>query len=111
MYKFIIKGVVQGVGFRPYIYNACISAKLKGCVLNTGESVVVEVNNKEKFIEILDRIPPLARIDSYDIELSYNKYKDFTIRDSSGKGFAEIPPDLFLCKNCLGELHDKKNRR
>ncbi len=111
MYKFIIKGVVQGVGFRPYIYNACINAKLKGYVLNTGDGVIVEVDNKEKLIEILSRIPSLARIDSYDIEQTSNFYKDFTIRESSGKGFAEIPPDLFLCNDCLKELHDSQNRR
>lgn len=111
MYKFIIKGVVQGVGFRPYIYNACNNAKLKGYVLNTGDSVIVEVDNKEKFIEILDRIPPLARIDSYEIEQTSNMYNDFTIRESLGEGFAEIPPDFFLCNECLMELQDSKNRR
>jgi hydrogenase maturation protein HypF len=111
MYKFIIKGVVQGVGFRPYIFNACKNAKLKGYVQNTGDGVVVEVDDKEKFIDILKNIPPLARIDEYKIESTSNTYDDFTIKKSSGKGFAEIPPDLFLCEYCQRELRDKKNRR
>mgnify|MGYP001581531671 FL=1 len=111
MYKFIIKGVVQGVGFRPYIYNACIRAKLKGYILNAGDSVVVEVDNKELFVEILNKIPPLARIDSYEIGQTSNQYDDFTIKESAGQGFAEIPPDLFLCEDCQRELHDRKNRR
>jgi len=111
MYKFIIKGVVQGVGFRPYIYNACKKTKLRGYVQNTGGGVVVEVNDKEKFIDILKNIPPLARIDSYDIELTGNSFNEFIIKKSQGKGFAEIPPDLFLCPDCYKELNDSRNKR
>ena len=68
MYKFSIRGVVQGVGFRPYIYNACVKAGLKGYAQNIGNGVIVEVSDKEKFIEILKNVPPLARIDSYEIK-------------------------------------------
>ncbi len=113
MYKFIIQGVVQGVGFRPYIYNACKKAGLKGYVQNTGNGVIVEVDNKEKFIKILKSVPPLARIDSFEIKEipELIEFTDFTIKKSSGKGFAEIPPDLYLCNDCLKELRDTKNRR
>lgn len=111
MYRFLIKGVVQGVGFRPYIHNACRKANLKGYVQNIGTGVVVEVDNKQKFIAILKNIPPLARIDSYSIEKTEGTYSDFTIRKSEGQGFAEVPPDLFLCKNCLRELRNRKDRR
>lgn len=111
MYKFTIKGVVQGVGFRPYIYNACKKAMLKGYVQNIGNGVVVEVNDKDQFIDILKKIPLLARIDSYDVELTDNDLNDFTIMESEGKGFAEIPPDLFLCNDCHRELSEKENTR
>ncbi len=111
MYQFLIKGVVQGVGFRPYIYNACKKAGLKGYVQNVGNGVIVEVNNREKFIEILKNVPPLARIDSFEVEETKSEFKDFSIKKSSGQGFAEIPPDLYLCEDCLRELNDPKNRR
>jgi hydrogenase maturation protein HypF len=111
MYKFKIKGVVQGVGFRPYIYNACKNARLVGYVQNIGEGVVIEVDDKEKLLEILKDIPILARIDSIDIRASKKLFTDFTIKKSAGKGFAEIPPDLYLCKNCHAELTDPRDPR
>ena len=111
MFKLMIKGVVQGVGFRPYIYNACKQAGLLGYVQNVGEGVVVEVNDKDALLEILKHIPPLARIDSIDILPSLKKFKDFIIKDSEGQGFCEIPPDLYLCGKCLDELRDPSNRR
>ncbi len=111
MYKFSIYGVVQGVGFRPYIYNACKKAGLKGYVQNVGNGVIVEVDDKEKFVEILKNVPPLARIDSFKVEETKHEFSGFSIKESSGHGFAEIPPDLFLCEDCLHELNDSKNRR
>jgi hydrogenase maturation protein HypF len=112
MYRFYIKGIVQGVGFRPYIKNACSANQLQGYVQNTGEGVVIAVDNKEKLVAILKDVPVLARIDSYDVqETDEDTPSGFEIRNSSGSGFAEIPPDLFLCENCRAELQDKKDRR
>ncbi|RMF54548.1 carbamoyltransferase HypF [Candidatus Woesearchaeota archaeon] len=110
-YKFFIRGVVQGVGFRPFIYNACKKAGLKGYVQNTGEGVIVEVDDKEKLIRILKDAPKLARVDSFNVELTSNTYNDFSIRESKGEGFAEIPPDLYLCEDCYEELNNPSNRR
>jgi len=111
MFRFSIKGVVQGVGFRPYIYNACVKVGLKGFVQNIGDGVIAEVSDREKFIEILEHVPPLARIDSFEVKETKGKYTNFVIKQSKGKGFAELPPDLFLCKDCLRELRDPENRR
>ncbi len=111
MYRILIKGVVQGVGFRPYIYNACVKAGLNGFVQNIGDGVVVEVDDKEKFLEILEGIPILSKIHALDIKDIKAKHKGFSIRESEGKGFAEVPPDLFLCKDCLKELRDNTDRR
>lgn len=111
MYKFIIKGIVQGVGFRPYVFNACTKAGLKGYVQNIGEGVVIEADDKETVLEILKTPPPLARIDSIDIAETNNVFSKFEIKTSSGNGFAEIPADLFLCNDCLTELRDQNNRR
>lgn len=111
MYRFTVKGIVQGVGFRPYVYNASQKAGLVGFVQNVGTGVIIETNNKEVMEKILKTPPPLARIDSVVIETSYNTYNDFQIYESLGSGFAEIPPDLFLCADCHQELLNKKDRR
>jgi len=111
MYRFSITGVVQGVGFRPFIAQACTAAGLRGFVQNTGTCVVVVVDDKERFLAILQRLPPLARIDTLKIEEVEGRYDDFSIKESEGKGFAEIPPDLFLCPDCRKELTDPANRR
>ena len=111
MYQFVLKGVVQGIGFRPYLFRACQKARLRGYVQNIGTGVVVVVDNKEIFLSLLQQAPPLVRIDSYTIKEIPGSFQDFTIRQSEGEGFAEIPPDLFLCQECHKELKDKKNRR
>lgn len=110
-HQFLIKGIVQGVGFRPFIYNACIKEKLFGFVQNTGEGVVVVVNDTVAFQNILDQLPSHMRIDTIQKEVSKEHCTDFTIRASTGVGFSEIPPDFFLCDDCLLELGNPENRR
>jgi hydrogenase maturation protein HypF len=110
--RFHILGVVQGVGFRPYIYNACVKAGLKGMVQNVGDGVIVEVDDKRVFKQILKHIPPLSRIDELKItRVKDRSYTEFNIKPSQGKGFAEVPPDLFLCQDCYREINQKTNRR
>jgi hydrogenase maturation protein HypF len=111
MYKFYIRGIVQGVGFRPFIYNSCIRQNITGYVKNIGTGVVVDVDDKEKFLQILSQIPPQARIDSYSVTFDDQKFSDFKILESSGEGYSEIPADIYMCKDCLKELNDKDNRR
>ncbi len=114
MFKFIITGVVQGVGFRPYIYNACLRANLVGYVQNIGIGVEIVVDNKEKMELILKSIPTLARIDNIEItkiKQTNQIFSKFTIKPSKGKGYAEIPPDLDLCPDCVKELQQSKNLR
>lgn len=113
MFKFLIKGVVQGVGFRPYIYNACINANLKGYIKNIGTGVEIVIDDQKKLLEILKKPPLLARIDSIKISKlkTHLHAQNFSIKDSSGQGYAEIPPDLNLCEACLKELNDSENRR
>jgi hydrogenase maturation protein HypF len=113
-YKIIIKGIVQGVGFRPFVYREAVKKKYKGYVKNTGKGVEIIVNNKDFIIPILKNKPPLAKIDSYTIEKTKlkKKYEKFQIKKSKKtKGVSQLPPDIFLCKECLKELRNKKNRR
>jgi hydrogenase maturation protein HypF len=113
MYKIFIQGVVQGVGFRPYIYRKAKEFHLVGSVKNTGNGVEIIVNDKQ-FIERLTDLPPLAKISNHTIETVHTKqkYSDFSILKSSGStGETELPPDIYMCSDCLRELRDKRNRR
>ncbi|MEM3374531.1 MAG: carbamoyltransferase HypF [Candidatus Woesearchaeota archaeon] len=118
-YKYVIKGIVQGVGFRPYIYKKAKQYNLKGYVKNIGSGVEVLIDDKN-FIEKLNDLPPLAKINSYFVdEVDYEEsiklkeiYKDFFIKESSfSEGETILPSDVSICKDCLNELRDKNNRR
>ncbi|MBN1860757.1 MAG: carbamoyltransferase HypF [Candidatus Thermoplasmatota archaeon] len=113
MYKIFIQGIVQGVGFRPYIYRKAKEQKLVGSVKNTGNGVEILVNDKD-FIQKLTDLPPLARISNYTIQEYKSKktFYDFSILKSAySEGETELPPDIFLCADCLRELKNKNNRR
>lgn len=99
------------MGFRPHIYNTCSEKGLCGFVQNTGEGVVIEVNDKEAFLKVLENLPDNARVDSYSVEEIEAEYDSFTIKKSEGKGYAETPPDFFLCADCLREMSDPNDRR
>ena len=107
----LVKGIVQGVGFRPFVHNLAISLNLTGFVKNLGTSVEIVVEGKdgdvEAFIEKLNAGPKLSRIDS--IHISYQpytgKYEGFTIEKSGVSGFGGfIPPDTGICNQCLADM-------
>lgn len=111
-----VKGVVQGVGFRPFVYNLAKSLNLKGFVTNTSKGVTIEVEG-ERVDEFLNRLknspPPLAKIYSIDVtELPINNYKDFEIIESiDDAGFTHVSEDVSICEDCLKELFDPSDRR
>ena len=117
--RLFVKGIVQGVGFRPFIYGLAGSHSLNGWVLNSTEGVSIEVEGEKEsldsFIEqVRVKAPPLAVIDSIDVEyLSPQNYDCFVIRHSKGdKGkYVKISPDISLCDDCLAELFDPADRR
>lgn len=112
MYEFFVRGVVQGVGFRPFVYTACKAAQLVGYVQNVGEGVIIVVNDKDELIRILSQKPSLARLDFIGYKEIKGSYSDFSIKESAGSsGFSEVPPDLFLCSDCLKELRAKDDWR
>jgi hydrogenase maturation protein HypF len=114
-----IKGVVQGVGFRPFIYNLARAHDLKGFVSNTSEGVYIEAEGTPDFLDafhraILDEKPPLAHITSIDtVEQPLKSYSDFTIHKSEAQEHRRtlISPDVCVCKDCLKELFDPDDRR
>ncbi len=117
-----VSGIVQGVGFRPFIYRIAVKNRLVGYVRNRGDAVVeIVVEGKEKsiknFLENLKKEkPPQARI--YQINVKYNKsrneFKEFKILKSSKRtelSGSIIPPDISICDECLKELKDPRNKR
>jgi len=117
--KIQIKGIVQGVGFRPFVYSLALQNDLTGWVRNSSNGVEIEINgtppNLENFIGILrNSPPPLSRIDTLSVdETTTNEYKEFTIIESNSiEGeFLPISPDYSICDDCLRELFDPQDRR
>jgi hydrogenase maturation protein HypF len=113
-------GVVQGVGFRPFVHRLAHRHRLGGFVLNDGRGVVIEVEGDgtelDSFAsELLDEAPPLARIDTVTTTpVSPRGTRDFVIATSAGArggAAAQIPPDVATCDDCLRELFDPADRR
>lgn len=113
------RGVVQGVGFRPFVYSLARQYQLKGWVCNTSEDVKIEVEGSrdilDAFITDLNhKAPPLAHIESVTVDFSDpTGYKDFEIRHSvaqPGK-YQLVSPDIATCAPCLDDVFTKGNRR
>lgn len=111
-----IRGIVQGVGFRPFVYREARGLGICGSVRNTPEGVLIDAQGEalERFIQTLrERSPEHARIDAIETEGAEPcAYDDFEICDSTeGEGEAVILPDLALCDACAAEMDDPSNRR
>jgi hydrogenase maturation protein HypF len=113
-----VRGVVQGVGFRPFVHRLATRRGLAGFVLNDGDGVVVEIEGPaaavESFAEALEQeAPPLARIDSVTAELvPALGERGFVVAESRPSGrSALVPPDVATCDACLAELFDPDDRR
>ncbi|EKD49713.1 MAG: hypothetical protein ACD_63C00066G0001 [uncultured bacterium] len=113
MYKIKLKGIVQGVGMRPFLFRYCQKMGLKGFVKNTGNGVDLIVNRKISLKNLFKNLPPLAKIEDFSIKKIKNKsFKNFKILKSKKEfGKANIPADISICKNCSKEIFDKKDRR
>ena len=115
--KILTQGIVQGVGFRPYVYRLATDLNLKGYVRNLGNvvEIILEGGDIDLFIERFQKeLPPIARIDSMNIEdIEFNNYADFKIIESadSYSGVSVIPPDIAICDSCLEEIRNPKDRR
>lgn len=114
-----IRGVVQGVGFRPFVYNLARSLHLVGFILNSSSGVTVEIEGQdgaiEQFIQALRTSPPpLARIMEITLEeVSLQNASEFSIHASREEenAFAFISPDVATCDDCWHDFGDPANRR
>ncbi len=118
-FVFRIEGIVQGVGFRPFVYGLCVRYGLKGYVLNNSLGVIIDIeglkdtlNEFEKALK--EELPPLARIDFIAKEaLPLMYYQTFEIHqsDSQTSKYSLVSPDMSLCEACLSELENPLDRR
>ncbi len=114
-----IKGIVQGVGFRPFIYRLAKNHKLKGFVFNNTKGVIVDLEGSHSNIEtvlrkIKDQSPPLAQIKGIESKkLPIKGYKDFVIKYSrkEEEKITLVSPDIATCDSCSRELLDPSDRR
>ncbi len=117
--RFTVRGVVQGVGFRPFVYRVAHELELDGWVVNSSRGVIVEcegtLDQLRAFERALDeQAPPLARIDSIERdELEVQGFSGFEIRASEADRdeMTLICPDVAVCSDCLGEFLDESDRR
>ena len=115
-----IHGIVQGVGFRPFIHRLVSQYGLCGFIKNTSSGVELELEGDRETLErfaaeLPKRAPKLAVIESMDIRYTDELagFTDFQIRKSKTEEFRNtlISPDICICDDCLRELRDKKDRR
>ncbi|MCW5203314.1 acylphosphatase, partial [Desulfobulbus sp. US4] len=122
-----VQGLVQGVGFRPFVYGLATRLHLYGWVRNTSTGVEIFLQGQASVIEnfqdcLKKEAPPLARIDALTTETDTSaqqytdQYTDFTIlpsTDQPGKRqpVITVPPDAALCSDCEQELLDQTDRR
>lgn len=117
--KIVVKGIVQGVGFRPFIYKNATKNNLKGFVNNTSKGVFVEVEGYEEDItsfikEIREKPPVLSKItDIKIIDKEIEGYTDFKIIESveEEETITLLSPDIATCDDCLADISDVNNRR
>src|SRR5512143_2114624 len=114
-----ITGIVQGVGFRPFVYNLATRLNLKGWVRNTSAGVDIEVDGHkdslDSFVKLLHaEAPPLSRIDEFSASFRpASGFRSFDIVHSEAVegAFQPISPDVAICDDCLRELFDPNDRR
>ncbi|MFA7092092.1 MAG: acylphosphatase, partial [Arcobacteraceae bacterium] len=115
-----IKGIVQGVGFRPYVYNLARQFSLNGFVNNDESGVTVVLQGDEKaidaFIEELKKNPPpLSCIDNIKIQTSEIKevFENFTIKHTQVQNSKTslVSPDIAVCKDCIEDILNPNNFR
>jgi len=118
-YRYKFEGIVQGVGFRPFVYKLALKHNINGFVNNSSEGVYLEIEAKESEInrfmnEFYNTLPPLAKIDKTiktEVSLKNSSSFDIVKSENTSVKFASISPDIAICEECLKELKDYTDRR
>lgn len=118
--QILVRGIVQGVGFRPFVFSLARSQSLKGKVFNNTTGVFIDIEGEssaiERFIaQLKSSPPPLSIVESIERsnDLAPAHYPDFRIVESEslGERFVPISADIATCDDCLKELFDPQDRR
>ncbi|TDR79647.1 hydrogenase maturation protein HypF [Paludibacterium purpuratum] len=118
--RLVVRGIVQGVGFRPFVFRLACELGLTGWVRNDAQGVTIEAQGDPALLDTLptrlrDGKPPLARIDAIEVTpLAPQPESEFAIRLNHGGGTvdsAAIGPDTAICPACLAELFEPTDRR
>lgn len=117
--KTVINGIVQGVGFRPFVYNIATKIGLSGFVSNDSQGVIIEIEGEPEQLETFHNLlksepPPLSKIIQYTIdEIEICHDLKFIIKESNHSTIPTtfISPDIATCEDCLKELFDRNDRR
>ncbi|WP_456408477.1 carbamoyltransferase HypF [Caldithrix abyssi] len=117
--RILVNGIVQGVGFRPFVFNLARQLQLSGFVTNTSEGVVIELQGQRTLIdEFVQRLqkdkPPLSEIVSLqrtDIPLQDDGNFRIIASVDSADNQTLISPDIAICDDCLREMRDPSDRR
>jgi hydrogenase maturation protein HypF len=114
-----IQGIVQGVGFRPYIYKLAIEHDIKGTVSNGNDGVNIFINGDRNAVEefaslIRKNAPEMSHITMLDVvktkDMDFDTFK-IVDSDSNAEPKLLFAPDFSICDDCLDELHSEKDRR
>jgi hydrogenase maturation protein HypF len=114
-----IRGIVQGVGFRPFVYALALRYHINGWVLNNSSGVEITAEGSSEALAafqsaLMSELPPLAQIDNLDVhQIKPSGFDQFTIKHSEVQAgeFVPISPDVSICEDCLRELFDPADRR
>lgn len=114
-----VRGVVQGVGFRPFVYTRAVALALTGSVRNDSEGAIVEIEGEQRDLDdfmagLVEYAPPLAHIESIQTgEIAVVGGTGFAIADSTRAdgGRTLISPDVAMCDECAAEQRDPSDRR
>lgn len=115
-----VQGIVQGVGFRPFVYNLALNFNLKGYVNNDdrGVNILLQGNNESInnfIIELKTSPPPLSNIHNIEIENRIDEriYEQFLIiqSETTSSKSTVISPDMSVCKDCIEDIKDTQNFR
>ncbi len=117
-YIITVSGLVQGVGFRPFIYRLASEAGLEGWVLNTNENVRIGVRTDQAILEtFIDQIrqqaPPASEIGKISIEVAPPEaFSGFRIIESKNlsEAVTRVSPDIAVCEECLADIKEQSNR-
>ncbi|MGB9175447.1 MAG: carbamoyltransferase HypF [Methanoregula sp.] len=106
--RITVRGIVQGVGFRPFVYAQACELGIAGSVKNLGSEVEIFARGErfEEFVGAVSRGPPLSRIDSVEVSGTLREIPDgfFILQSGTGSHSGMIPPEIAICRECITDI-------